>query len=102
MTTPTTTEPARVRALLVLGLATAAALAAGPAMAQDLSAISDMFTNIITALTGPVGQGLATIAVIGSGIACLLGRLNFGWFASVLIGVAVIFGGPGIVADFAT
>ena len=96
MTTPTTTlEPARLRAALVLALAAGAALAAGPAVAQDLSPISDMLTTVSEALTGPIGQALAVIAIIGAGITCLLGRLNFGWFAAVLAGVVLIFGAGG-------
>ena len=33
-------------------------VAAAPALAQDLSPVSDMIDNIIDAVTGPIGRGL--------------------------------------------
>ena len=104
MTTPTTTiatEPARTRALLVLALAATAALAAGPAAAQDLSAISNVFTTVSDALSGPIGQALAVIAVIVAGIALIaLGRFNPGYLAALIVGVVLIFSADDIVAGF--
>ena len=44
---------------LVIGLLLV--LAASPALAQDLSPVSDMIDNIITALTGPIEIGRAHV-----------------------------------------
>ncbi|MGH1355987.1 MAG: TrbC/VirB2 family protein [Thalassovita sp.] len=81
---------------------TAVALsAASAANAQDLSPIQNMLETVEAALTGPIGIAVATLAVIGTGFMCMMGRLNWGWFASVIIGIVLIFSAGTIVAGFA-
>lgn len=89
--------PLRLR---LLATATFALLAA-PAFAQDLSPIQTMLETVEAALTGPIGIAVATLAVIGTGFMCMMGRLNWGWFASVIIGIVLIFSASTIVAGFA-
>ncbi|SFK24334.1 TrbC/VirB2 family protein [Celeribacter neptunius] len=72
-----------------------------PALAQDLSPIQTMLETVEAALTGPIGIAVATLAVIGTGFMCMMGRLNWGWFASVIIGIVLIFSANTIVAGFA-
>ena len=81
---------------------TAATLAiiASPALAQDLDPIQDMLETVEAALTGPIGVAVATLAVIGTGFMCMMGRLNWGWFASVIIGIVLIFSAGTIVDGF--
>lgn len=74
---------------------------ANPAPAQDLSPIQDMLETVEAALTGPIGIAVATLAIIGTGFMCMMGRLNWGWFASVVIGIVLIFSAGTIVAGFA-
>ena len=98
-------EAARRRARTVAMLARMAAagvigVAASPALSQDLSPISTMLTTIVTAMTGPIGVALATLAIIGVGLTCLFGRLNFGWFGAVVAGVVMIFSADTIVGGF--
>ena len=83
-------------------LSTAATLAlfANPALAQDLSPIQSMLETVEAALTGPIGIAVATLAVIGTGFMCMMGRLNWGWFASVIIGIVLIFSAGTIVDGF--
>ena len=76
------------------------ALWASPALAQDLSPIQTMLETIEAALTGPIGIAVATLAVIGTGFMCMMGRLNWGWFASVVIGIVVIVSAGTIVDGF--
>jgi len=71
------------------------------ALAQDLSPIQNMLESVEAALTGPIGIAVATLAVIGTGFMCMMGRLNWGWFASVIIGIVLIFSAGTIVAGFA-
>lgn len=85
------------RALLAISLV----LLAAPALAQDLSPIQDMLETVEAALTGPIGIAVATIALIGAGFMCMMGRLNWGWFAAVFIGVVIIFSADTIVGGFA-
>ena len=73
---------------------------ATPVLAQDLSPIQEMLETIEAALTGPIGIAVATLAVIGTGFMCMMGRLNWGWFASVIIGIVLIFSAGTIVAGF--
>ncbi|MGZ2260102.1 TrbC/VirB2 family protein [Roseobacter sp. A03A-229] len=81
----------------ILGLLS---LWASPALAQDLSPIQTMLETIEAALTGPIGIAVATLAVIGTGFMCMMGRLNWGWFASVVIGIVLIFYADTIVEGF--
>ena len=76
-------------------------LAASPALAQDLSPIQTMLESVESALTGPIGISVATLAVIRTGFMCMMGRLNWGWFASVIIGIVLIFSAGTIVDGFA-
>ena len=76
-------------------------LAASPALAQDLSPVSDMIDNIITALTGPIGRGLAVLALVGSGVMMFFGRLNWPIFVAVFVGVVMIFSAETIIDGFA-
>jgi len=76
-------------------------LASSPALAQDLSPIQTMLESVEAALTGPIGISVATLAVIGTGFMCMMGRLNWGWFASVIIGIVLIFSAGTIVDGFA-
>ena len=80
--------------------ATSLAVIASPALAQDLSPIQTMLETIEAALTGPIGIAVATLAVIGTGFMCMMGRLNWGWFASVIIGIVLIFSASTIVDGF--
>ena len=71
------------------------------AIAQDLSPVSTMLTTVQAALTGPIGKAIATIAVIGVGYACFLGRLNWTLFAMVLVGAVLVFFADDLIDGFA-
>ena len=71
---------------------------ASPALAQDLSPIQSMLETVEAALTGPIGIAVATLAVMGTDFMCMMGRLNWGWFASVVIGIVLIFS-AGTIGD---
>jgi len=84
---------------LLLAATTLAGIAS-PALAQDLSPIQTMLETVEAALTGPIGISVATLAVIGTGFMCMMGRLNWGWFVSVIIGIVLIFSAATIVDGF--
>ncbi len=84
----------------LLFAATTLAGIASPALAQDLSPIQTMLETVEAALTGPIGISVATLAVIGTGFMCMMGRLNWGWFVSVIIGIVLIFSAATIVDGF--
>ena len=90
----------RHRLSRLLPAATTLAAFATPALAQDLSPIQTMLETVEAALTGPIGIAVATLAVIGTGFMCMMGRLNWGWFASVIIGIVLIFSAGTLVDGF--
>jgi type IV secretory pathway VirB2 component (pilin) len=65
--------------------------------AESTNAISDTLCNIIKQLKGPIGKGIATIAVIVLGIGLFLGKLSWPLFIATAIGIGLIFGAPTIV-----
>ena len=80
--------------------AMAAAMVALPAVAQDLAPITGMLTKIETAMTGTIGIAVCTIALVGTGFMCLMGRLNWSWFIAVLVGIVLVASAPTIVKGF--
>lgn len=84
----------------LLPATTTLACLAHPTFAQDLSPIQTMLETVEAALTGPIGIAVATLAVIGTGFMCMMGRLNWGWFASVIVGIVLIFSAGTIVDGF--
>jgi type IV secretion system protein VirB2 len=66
------------------------------------STIGDLLCNVADWFTGPVGQGIATLAIIVIGIGALMGKVSWGMAIIVGIGVAVIFGAPAIVSELGT
>jgi type IV secretion system protein VirB2 len=81
----------------------AAMLLPSDALAQTLGGggdtIGNVLCNVVEWFTGPVGQGIATLAIIVVGIGALMGKVSWGMAIIVGIGVAVIFGAPSIVSE---
>ncbi|MBL4891961.1 MAG: TrbC/VirB2 family protein [Rhizobiaceae bacterium] len=71
-----------------------------PATAQDLSPITTMLQSIGTALTGPVGRALGLVAIASIGIIFLMGRMNFVYAASVIVGIVILLGAATILSGF--
>lgn len=59
--------------------------------------IGDVLCTVVSWFTGPIGQGIATLAIIVIGVGALMGKVSWGMAIIVGIGVAVIFGAPAIV-----
>lgn len=66
------------------------------ALAQS-SAIGGALCDWVGELTGPVGQGVATLAVVFFGIGAFFGKVNWGLAVVVGVGIAGIFGATSIV-----
>ena len=67
----------------------AALVLAEPSFAQSSSA-ETMISTIITFLTGPVGKGLAVIALIVTGISWMFGAIDMRQAGGVAIGIIVV------------
>lgn len=63
--------------------------------------IGDILCSVVDWFTGPVGQGIATLAIIVIGVGALMGKVSWGMAIIVGIGVAVIFGASSLVTDLA-
>jgi type IV secretion system protein VirB2 len=81
------------RSFLVL---TMAVLALAPQIASA-NILDNFGTAMLNILNNNFLRAIATVAVIGSGILALRGRVEWMVFISVLLAVVVIFGAAGIV-----
>ena len=90
------------RRALAVGTATLGIglLAASPALAQDLSPITTMLNSIGTALTGPVGRALGLVSLAAVGILFMMGRMNWMFAGSIVVGLVILFGASTILAGF--
>lgn len=84
----------------IMLLATAVILM--PEMANAGTSIATVLCNVVEWFTGPVGQGIATLAIIVIGVGALLGKVSWGMAIIVGIGVAVIFGAESLVRELST
>lgn len=64
------------------------------------SAFDRLFCNILSVFTGPVGKGIATIAIVIVGVGALMGKVTWTVAIIVAMGVAIIFGASSIVTSF--
>jgi type IV secretory pathway VirB2 component (pilin) len=61
------------------------------------SALDTAFCNVINWFNGPIGKGIATIAIVVVGVGALMGKVSWGMAIIVGLGVALIFGATTIV-----
>ena len=79
-------------------------MASTPALAQsaDLAPITNLTDYILDFLTGPFARSIAGIAVVVLGLMAKAGRLKWQHAASVIFGIALVFGGATIADQLAT
>lgn len=61
--------------------------------------IGSLLCSVADWFTGPVGSGIATLAILVIGVGALMGKVSWGMAIIVGIGVAVIFGADTIVSE---
>ena len=86
------------RRIAVVAVALALVSITTPAMAQDLSPLNNFFTTLGTALTGTTGRALGLVALAAVGIMFLMGRMNWMFAGSVVIGLVILFGAGTILS----
>ncbi len=64
--------------------------------------IGELLCDVAGWFTGPIGQGIATLAILTIGVGALMGKVSWGMAIIVGIGIAVIFGAPEIVDQLGT
>ncbi len=92
-----------LRNLSFYGCILLCALLSSPALAQsaDLAPITNLSDFILDFLTGPFARSIAGIAVVALGIMAKGGRLKWQYAASVIFGIALVFGGATIADQLA-
>jgi len=70
------------------------------AQAQDIAPVTSTLDALHGFMQSTAIRTLAAITVIGLGITAMLGRLRWGWAASIIGGIVLIFGADAIVAFF--
>jgi type IV secretion system protein VirB2 len=94
-----------LRIFIVFLLSAFAAILPLEAMADvgtDTDAISQVLCAIVTKLTGPMGRGISTIAIVVLGIGLFLGKLSWPVAIATAIGIGLIFGAAQIVVWLGT
>jgi len=59
--------------------------------------VGESLCDIVEAMQGTVGKGIATLSVLFLGIGAFFGKVNWGLVVMVGVGIAAIFGGNEIV-----
>ena len=72
--------------------------AASPVFAQDLSPINSFFETLGKELTGTTGKALGLVALCAVGILFLMGRMNWLFAGSVVLGLVILFGAATILS----
>ena len=75
----------------------AAAILALPETASAADVIGGVLCDVVAWFNGPIGKGIATLAIIIIGVGALMGKVSWGMAIIVGIGVAVVFGASDIV-----
>lgn len=89
------------RARLCFVVMLAAAIALLPDMASAQEVIGKLLCGLVGWFYGPVGRGIATLAIIIVGVGALLGKVSWGMAIIVGLGVAVVFGAGTITEELA-
>jgi type IV secretion system protein VirB2 len=89
--------------VLVLG-AMIAFLGVEAAYAQTASfqPLNTAFSSVLSFMTGTFATTAATIAVVAAGFMALTSRIPWSWCFSIVVGVALIFGGAQIVQSLSS
>lgn len=83
--------------VLLLLMASDGALAQAATDAFVGTKISSALKNLVETLNGTVARSLAIIAVIGTGIAALTGKMEWSRAVVVVLGVGVIFSASSLI-----
>ena len=83
----------------VIALAGADAAFAQTATFQPLNTA---FSSVLSFMTGAFATTAATIAVVAAGFMALTSRIPWSWCFSIVVGVALIFGGAQIVTSLSS
>lgn len=84
-------------AFVAVALALIALLPEASFAQTDPNPIANAVCKVVQELNGPVGRGIAMVAVIFLGFSLFMGKVSWGLAISLGIGIAAIFGAGDIV-----
>ncbi len=68
------------------------------AAAPTKNSISMVICNVVKQVTGPIGQGVATIAVVFVSLGFFMGKTSMGILLATGVGIGMLFGAETIVS----
>ncbi|WP_245475098.1 TrbC/VirB2 family protein [Bradyrhizobium sp. Leo121] len=68
-----------------------------PCAAQNFTGVTTFLDAIVRTITGPVGVAISALAVMAVGFSFMTGRMNWTFAVSVMMGIAIVFGGASFV-----
>ncbi|MGO6747976.1 TrbC/VirB2 family protein [Rhizobium ruizarguesonis] len=78
---------------LLFALTVFTVVATEPSFAQNFNGVNAFMSKIVSAITGPIGISISSIAVIAIGFSFMTGRMDWTFAVSVVLGIAIVFGG---------
>ncbi len=66
--------------------------------ASSNNAIATVICNVVVQITGPIGQGVATIAVVFVSLGFFMGKTSMGILLATGVGIGMLFGAETIVS----
>lgn len=61
------------------------------------SSVANVLCGVVQVIQGPVGSGIAVLGVISIGLISMFGKIQVSSLLTVLTGIAIIFGAPGML-----
>ncbi|MCP3477821.1 TrbC/VirB2 family protein (plasmid) [Bradyrhizobium sp. CCGUVB1N3] len=74
---------------------------AAPCSAQNFNGVTTFLTTIVKTVTGPFGVAVSALAVMAVGFSFMTGRMDWTFAVSVIMGIAIVFGGASFVGSLA-
>ena len=85
--------------LVLAGLIAILGTDAAHAQTASFQPLNTAFSSVLSFMTGTFATTAATIAVVAAGFMALTSRIPWSWCFSIVVGVALIFGGAQIVSS---
>jgi type IV secretion system protein VirB2 len=88
--------------LTLAGLIAVFSIEAAYAQTATFQPLNTAFSSVLSFMTGTFATTAATIAVSAAGFMALTSRIPWSWCFSIVVGVALIFGGAQIVSSLSS
>ncbi|WP_247808740.1 MULTISPECIES: TrbC/VirB2 family protein [unclassified Bradyrhizobium] len=73
------------------------AVSTSPCAAQNFNGVTTFLDTIVKTITGSFGVAVSALAVMAVGFSFMTGRMNWTFAVSVMMGIAIVFGGASFV-----